>query len=255
MTTAARHIHAILLDYLRNEENRPRRCLGLWGTVLAQHLSQARPKVQVSLWEFFETAAAALARTRRHPHIPGFRLDDSVAVTSNLFTACAEAAVILFFLPSGFVRRTASAARAALGLRKPLIVNASKGIEPGTLRTMGDILSAELRSRAVYTLSGPSFAREVARGIPTRLILAGPAGPASAALRALFDGGALSVELSGDRRGVELGGSLKNVLAIGAGMLDGLSRRQHQRLCSFRAWRNEPYDQRLKVETTAAPQA
>lgn len=192
---------------------------GLWGVVLAQQLSRSRARV--SLWEFFEEAAAELERTRRHPHIPGFRLDDGVRVTSRLSEAVSGASVLLFVLPSAHVRRTAKAI-APLITRGTAVVNASKGVEPGSLQTMGDILASELgRSVPVYTLTGPSFAREVARGVPTRLVLAGPA-PRLKALSALFQGGCLSLETTTDRRGAELGGSIKNVLAIGCGVLDGL---------------------------------
>ncbi|MEK7858048.1 MAG: NAD(P)H-dependent glycerol-3-phosphate dehydrogenase [Elusimicrobiota bacterium] len=192
---------------------------GLWGTVLAQHL--ARKDRPVVLWEFVSEAADSLHKTRRHPHIPGFRLGENVLVTSGLKEAAAGADVLLFVLPSAFVRSTA---RALKGLVKPrtVAVNASKGIEPKTLMTMGEVISDELpRLSAVYTLSGPSFAREVAKGVPTRMVLAGPRKGAED-LRRLFDHGALRVQWSQDRKGVELGGSLKNVLAIGCGLLDGL---------------------------------
>ena len=195
---------------------------GLWGSVLAQQLAQARPRRRVVLWEFVEPLARGLQTTRRHPHIPGFRLDPSIEVTHELPRALAGAELLVVVLPSTFVRSTAQAAARVLGGARPLVVNASKGIEPRTLRTMGEILAEELAAPAVYTLSGPSFAREVARGVPTKVVLAGPAGPRTDALRRLFHGGALSVVGSADRKGVELGGSLKNVLAIGAGILDGL---------------------------------
>ena len=195
---------------------------GLWGAALAQHLAHARPKPKVVLWEFFEEAARGLRRTRRHPHIPGFRLDPSVEVTHELSRAADAPDFLVVVLPSQAMRKTARALRPLLPAgARPVIVNASKGVEPVSLMTMGDILAQELPHAAVYTLSGPSFAREVARGVPTKIVLAGPRGHADAARR-LFDAPPLSVSLSDDRRGVELGGSLKNVLAIGAGILDGL---------------------------------
>ena len=194
---------------------------GLWGTVLAQQLSHARSS-SVRLWEFFAQGAAALQKTRRHPHIPGFRLDEGVEVTSDLAAALSDASLLLFVLPSAFLRQTAQAAAKCLAGRKPVVVNASKGVEPHTLLTMGDCLAQELGAQAVYTLSGPSFAREVARGVPTHLVLGGPAGARAKRIAELFRGPALAVSLSTDRRGVELGGSLKNVLAVGAGILDGL---------------------------------
>lgn len=196
---------------------------GLWGTVLAQHLCRGGQGPEVRLWEFVPKLAQDLQKTRRHLHIPGFRLHESVRVTSDLRQASQNAGILLFVLPSVFVRRTARAVAKELGGPKPLIVNASKGIEPESLKTMGDVIADELRgSRGVYTLSGPSFAREVARGVPTRMLLAGPSGPGARRLLALFNGGALRVSLWPDRKGVELGGSLKNALAIGAGILDGL---------------------------------
>ena len=195
---------------------------GLWGSVLAQHL--CRPGRQVSLWEFFPDLAGLLKRTRRHPHIPGFRLNRAIKVTSDLRQVVADAEVLVFVLASNHVRQTAMRIKGGLRGSRPDIVNASKGVEPGTLMTMGEAIAASLpgSSERIYTLSGPSFAREVARGIPTRMILAGPRGPRAERLRKLFNRGALRVELSSDRKGVELGGSLKNVLAIGCGILDGL---------------------------------
>ncbi len=195
---------------------------GLWGTVLANQLSQGRAGRQVKLWEYFPQLASDLEKTRRHKYIPGFRLDDGVRVGSDMAWAAHDAELLLFVLPSTFIRRTARAVAKVSGGAKPVIVNASKGLEPGSLKTMGDVLAEEFKTRSVYTLSGPSFAREVARGVPTKMLLGGPKGPQSEKVRRLFDGGALKVSSWPDRKGVELGGSLKNALAIGAGALDGL---------------------------------
>lgn len=195
---------------------------GMWGVVLAQQLSA---KASVRLWEFVPSLADALAKTRRHAHIPGFRLDDRVAVGHDIAAACADAEVILFVLPSHAMAGTARAVRAKARLSpRTLAVNASKGVEPRTLATMGDIIEREIAALRgkVWTLTGPSFAREVARGVPTGLMLGGPPGRRSRSLIALFEGAALRVQPWPDRVGVELGGSLKNVIAIGAGILDGL---------------------------------
>lgn len=195
---------------------------GLWGTVLAQHLSRGADR-PVWLWEYFAEAANALAASRRHPHIPDFRLADGVRVTSTLAEAVEDAEVLLFVLPSQFIRRAAAGVRGLRPRRDAAVVNASKGIEPGTLLTLGGVLGQELpghRSR-LFALSGPSFAREVARGKETAMVLAGPS-LGRAALRRALEGPAVRIEESSDRVGVELGGSLKNVLAIGCGVLDGL---------------------------------
>lgn len=193
---------------------------GLWGTVLAQHL--CRGGRRVVLWEFFPAAASRLGKSRRHPQIPGFRLDEAVEVTSRL-ERCAGSDVLLFVLPSAHVRATARALRPILHGSRAAVVNASKGIEPRTLMTQSEVIASELPwlKTRLYTLSGPSFAREVARGVPTRLLLAGPRAGARGLLP-LFNSGTLRTQWCPDRKGVELGGSLKNVLAVGCGILDGL---------------------------------
>lgn len=196
---------------------------GLWGTVLAHHLGQGGKGREVRLWEFFPELAAGLHKHRSHPHIPGLRLHEGVRVTSDLAKAAEAADVLLFVLPSGFVRKTARALKEAFPGLQASVVSASKGLEPKTLLTMGEVIGSELKGAGgIYALSGPSFAREVARGVPTRMVLAGPKGTQAEKLRRLFNGGSLRVETSQDRKGVELGGSLKNAVAIGCGVLDGL---------------------------------
>ncbi|MBI4679439.1 MAG: NAD(P)-dependent glycerol-3-phosphate dehydrogenase [Elusimicrobia bacterium] len=197
---------------------------GVWGTVLAQHLAKNR---RVWLWEILKDVEQSLRKRRRHPHIPGLRLSESVKVVSHLPEAVKDASVLVFVLPSAHVRHTAREARRDLGHALPLIVSASKGIEPRTLLTVGEMIAEEIPEcgRGIYTLSGPSFAKEVAMGAPTKLVLAGPAGPRARFLRSLFNHRPIVVEQSRDRKGVELGGSLKNVLAIGCGILDGLAKK------------------------------
>ncbi|HVE12755.1 MAG TPA: NAD(P)H-dependent glycerol-3-phosphate dehydrogenase [Elusimicrobiota bacterium] len=196
---------------------------GLWGTALANHL--ARTGTPVRLWEFFPELARKLQETRRHPHIPGLTLRPLVRVGSDLEAAVDGATTLLVVLPSSSVRSTARRLRPMLekARPRPVLINASKGVEPESLRTMGEVLEEELPflGGRIFTLSGPSFAREVARGVPTKLVLAGT-GATPEALRRL-DRGSLRVQRSPDRIGVELGGSLKNVLAVGCGILDGLN--------------------------------
>lgn len=196
----------------------------MWGTALADHT--ARLGARVTLWEFAPEAARKFQATRRHPFIAGFKLHANVRVVSELGEAVKDAAYVLVVLPSMHVRKTARALAALLDKRRPrpVIVNAAKGVEPSSLRTMGEVLLEEMPFQAgrMYTLSGPSFAREVIRGVPTKLVLAGEAGPLAAQTARVFDGGAIRIEHSTDRIGAELGGSLKNVLAIGCGIAEGL---------------------------------
>ncbi|MBI5201557.1 MAG: NAD(P)-dependent glycerol-3-phosphate dehydrogenase, partial [Elusimicrobia bacterium] len=197
---------------------------GLWGSVLADHL--ARRGSSVTLWEFFPEVARALETSRKHAHIPKWELHERVRVTSDIGTAVRGAGLVVVVLPSAHVRKTL---RGLAGIwraagKTPLVVTASKGVEPDTLKTMSEVIEEEapqLTGR-VYALSGPSFAREVARGVATKVMIAGPNPATARELQALFSGGAMRVELTGDRRGVELGGTLKNVLAVGCGMLDGM---------------------------------
>ncbi|MBI5883431.1 MAG: NAD(P)-dependent glycerol-3-phosphate dehydrogenase [Elusimicrobia bacterium] len=204
---------------------------GVWGTVLAQHLargipSEGRLRRRIWLWEILKDVEQSLRLRRRHPHIPGLHLQESVHVTSSLPESVEDADVLVFVLPSAHIRQTAREANRDLRGRMPLIVSASKGVEPRTLLTVGDMIREEMPGcgRGIYTLSGPSFAKEVAMGAPTKLVLAGPAGPRARYLRSLFNHRPIVVETSTDRKGVELGGSLKNVLAIGCGILDGLAK-------------------------------
>jgi glycerol-3-phosphate dehydrogenase (NAD(P)+) len=196
---------------------------GMWGVVLAHRLAENGSSVR--LWEFVPALAAALHKTRRHAHIPDFHLHSSIPASHDLAACIDGAEVLVFVLPSKAMAATARAIRASGKLsRRAIAINASKGVEPGTFATMGDIVARELPSLRgkVWTLTGPSFAREVARGVPTGLMLGGPSGAKARELAGLFQGSALNVTPWPDRVGVELGGSLKNVIAVGAGILDGL---------------------------------
>ena len=195
----------------------------MWGTVLAEQMARPGKGTSVWLWEFHEDKAGHLSAKRAHPHLPGLNLSKAIHVTANIEEAVRGASYIVIAVPSTHVRKTARMIRRGLDGPPPCVVNASKGIEPGTLRTMGQVLEQEIPgARAVYTLSGPSFAREVFRGVRTKLVLAGPKSAAMPWLSRRLNGGVLRVEATQDRVGVELGGALKNVMAIGCGILDGL---------------------------------
>ncbi len=196
---------------------------GMWGVVLAHRLAENGESVR--LWEFVPHLAESLHKTRRHAHIPDFHLHASIPASHDLAACVDGAEILLFVLPSRAMAAAARAIRASGRLSpRAVAVNASKGVEPGTFATMGDVVAREipaLRGK-VWTLTGPSFAREAARGVPTGLMLGGPSGAKAKELAGIFSGGPLSVTPWPDRVGVELGGSLKNVIAVGAGILDGL---------------------------------
>ena len=196
---------------------------GSWGTTLADLLG--RKGCDARLWALEAEVAAAVNERRENPvYLPGFRLDERVRATTALADAVADADVVVSVSPAQHVRRVMAAAAGAM---RPdaLVVSASKGIEKVTLCTMAgvlrEVLPAGARDRAVF-LSGPSFAREVAAEQPTAVTAASSAPDAARAAQALFQTGYFRVYTSGDVEGVELGGALKNVIAVAAGMSSGL---------------------------------
>lgn len=196
---------------------------GTWGTVLADHLDKKGNNVV--LWDFFKDHAKRVQSTRLHPHVPGFTLNPGVSVTSDIGKAVKKADLCIIALPSKHVRKIArEIGRLIPPQRIPLFVSASKGIESSTLMTMCEAIEQEipvLKNR-VMAFSGPSFATEVARGVPTKIKLAGFSKKQLEETRKILNGHPIKVEISTDRKGVEWGGAIKNVLAIGSGILDGM---------------------------------
>jgi glycerol-3-phosphate dehydrogenase (NAD(P)+) len=195
---------------------------GSWGTALAIHL--ARTGHPVALWGRNAEMAARLRAAGEHSTChPGVRFPEGLFPTAELEAACTASDAIVVSCPSHAVRTLGELIRPMLG-RDTLIVSTSKGIEQDTHLTMSGILEAVLPEHAtrVSVLSGPSFAREVARGLPTAVTAA--AGQLSVAerLQRLFNGPTFRVYTSTDLVGVEIGGAVKNVIALAAGVSDGL---------------------------------
>ncbi|HLV66496.1 MAG TPA: NAD(P)H-dependent glycerol-3-phosphate dehydrogenase [Polyangiaceae bacterium] len=196
---------------------------GAWGTALSRYLAERGATVR--LWTHRPEHAAALRADRENREFfPGHALHPGVEPLSDLERAVEGAALVVLVVPTAFERATLEGARAAL-LPDALIVVANKGIETGSLRlpteVVGDVLGAESEARVV-ALSGPSFAEEVARGLPTNLVAASRNASAAARVQSLFASERLRVYTSEDPIGVQVGGALKNVIAIAAGAADGL---------------------------------
>jgi glycerol-3-phosphate dehydrogenase (NAD(P)+) len=155
-------------------------------------------------------------------YLPDLPLPREIVITSDLAAACAGAAVIILVVPSHSMRETARQVAPYAG--QALIVSAAKGLERGTLRRMtevvGEQLGADARHR-ICALSGPNLAVEIARGKPAASVVAG-AEPAASRARDLLISTQFRCYTSSDVVGVEMGGALKNIIAIGAGMADGL---------------------------------
>ena len=190
---------------------------GAWGTALA--LTCARAGRSVTLWEHEPGNADSLAQKRESRFLPGVRLDDTIKVTRDLAAAARNDAILLV-VPAQAVRSVVAALAPSLPERTPLIACA-KGIEHGTRKFMSEII-AECAPKAVPAiLSGPSFAADVARGLPTAVTLAAPDAETAAALSRAIGSNTFRPYHSTDVRGVEIGGAAKNVLAIAAGIVTG----------------------------------
>ena len=192
---------------------------GSWGTALAAHL--ARSTHAVRLW----ARDAALAREIEGRHensryLPGITLP-ALRATSDLAEALKDAEIAFVAVPSEFCRETFRALRPHLGAGTTL-VSATKGLELGTLRRMSEVAAEEAPGHPVAVLSGPSFALEVAQGQPTTVVVASDRPGVAEAVQRAVSSRSFRAYSSDDVIGVELGGSLKNVIAIAAGIVDGL---------------------------------
>ena len=197
---------------------------GAWGTALAAHA--ARLGLTVTLWAHEPEVAENINRNRVNPDfLPGVRLPDGLAAVVDLAQSLAGQRLALMVTPSHVMRETA--ARLAPHLPPGiLVVSASKGIEDETSATMLQVLEEELGhcpGLELGALSGPSFAREVAEGLPTAVTLALRSRPLARAVQSLLSAPAFRIYTSLDLVGVELGGALKNVYAIATGICDGLN--------------------------------
>ena len=196
---------------------------GAWGTALAKLLADKGETV--TLWTRRTEHAAALAADRENrQYLPAVPLPPNVAPTSEVAQAVAGAELVVLVVPSHGFRETLESAAPYLSPGTPL-VSATKGIENETLMLMSevaaDVLGREVLPR-LTVLSGPSFAREVAAGLPTNIVVASVNERLCADVQHRFATERLRVYASDDPAGVEVGGALKNVIAIAAGACDGL---------------------------------
>jgi glycerol-3-phosphate dehydrogenase (NAD(P)+) len=196
---------------------------GAWGSVLAA--IAARHGHDVALCEIDHALALALERERANKRsVPGFQLPAEVAVFSgnDRRAAVADCEMVVVAVPSGDVAstmRTVAAERA--GAAPPIVVCASKGLEPERGSTMAEVIGRSWPGARVVMLSGPSFAAEIARGLPAALVAASTDAAAAAVVQACFGGDRLRIYTSSDVTGVCVGGALKNVIAIAVGCCDG----------------------------------
>jgi glycerol-3-phosphate dehydrogenase (NAD(P)+) len=196
---------------------------GSWGTALACHL--ARRGVATVVWAREPEVVEGINRHQRNPlFLSDVAVPASLQATDDLEEAVTGASILVSSVPTQFVRTTFSKVAASLH-HIETIVSVSKGIEIDTLLTPTQILAEvlpEASTPPLLALSGPSFAAEVATGVPTAVVAAGPNLETTRLVQRLFSDDHFRVYVSDDLIGVELGGALKNVIAIGTGIVDGL---------------------------------
>lgn len=192
---------------------------GSWGTTLACLL--AEKEYDVSLWVLEEDLCAEMRSTRVNAlYLPGVRIPDHVVITNEIEHAVEKARYVLNVVPTQYARRVLQNALPHIS-PDAVLVNASKGIEKKTLLTVSSIIR-ELSAHRIAVLSGPSFAHEVSRKLPTAVTLACEDAATSLLLQEIFNTPSFRVYTHDDILGVELGGALKNVIAIASGISDGL---------------------------------
>ena len=193
---------------------------GSWGTALAYLMYKNGH--QVTIWSIIEDEVEMLRTKRQHESkLPGVLLPEEIEITNSLEEGMREKDVLILAVPSPFTRSTSHMMREFLKDGQK-IVNVAKGIEEGTLYTLTDIIEEELPAAEVSVLSGPSHAEEVGRGLPTTCVVGAHTKETAEYLQTLFMSPVFRVYTSPDMLGIELGGSLKNVIALAAGIADGL---------------------------------
>lgn len=194
---------------------------GSWGTALAAHLAHTGHDVR--LWARDAALASAMAAAHENSaYLPGIVLPAALQPTADMAAALDEAQFVVVAVPSHGVRDVTRRACPHLP-RGCAMVSATKGLEEGSLLRMSQVLRQELpEAGEIVVLSGPSFASELARNCPTAIVAAGESAAVVEAVMAHFRSPALRLYGSSDVVGVELGGSLKNIIAIAAGVVEGL---------------------------------
>ena len=194
---------------------------GTWGMALARMLCLNGHSVTV--WSAIEQEIDTFSATRQHPNLPGMEIPQAVAFTKDMAQVCAGMDILLFAVPSPFVRSTARKA-APFVQSGQIIVDVAKGIEADTLFTMTQIIAEEIKNPAVklVALSGPTHAEEVAKDLPTTIVSAGEDPAAAELVQRVFSNDCMRVYTNDDVLGVELCGAMKNIIALASGIATGL---------------------------------
>ena len=194
---------------------------GTWGIALSRMLSNAG--YNVTVWSAIEKEIDILSSTRRHPNMPGTELPCDIAYTKDITIACIDKEIVLFAVPSPFVRDTAKKAAPYI-TSKQIIVDVAKGIEEDTLYTMTEIIAEEINNPdvSIVALSGPTHAEEVVLDLPTTIVSASKDIKSAEYVQNVFNTECMRVYTNDDILGVELCGATKNIIALACGIAMGL---------------------------------
>ena len=194
---------------------------GAWGTALA--LTLLRTHHKVTLWGPFPENLSVIRQTGINPFLKGVKIPEELLLEADLAKAVQDAEILLLAAPSQYLRGTLEKLQKNFDPAQHTIVNIAKGIELGSLKRMSELCFEMLGTPIRYAaLSGPSHAEEVARNIPTAVVIASPERSCAEELQSIFMNDYFRVYTSTDLVGVELGGALKNVYAVATGITDGM---------------------------------
>jgi glycerol-3-phosphate dehydrogenase (NAD(P)+) len=194
---------------------------GAWGT--AQAILYAEKGHKVRLWIYEKDVLEQIKQGRENKHfLPGFQLPESIEITSDLGQAVNSSKIIFFVVPSPFFRKVVSKLPKDIG-KDVILVSAAKGIEEGSLKRMSEVLEEEFpNNKNIAVLSGPNLSKEIAAGKPATTVVASKNDKIAKYLQRIIMQERFRVYTSRDVTGVELGGALKNPIAVAAGIADGL---------------------------------
>lgn len=193
---------------------------GSWGTAL--YLLLKDNGHQVGLWSWQqEHVEQVLADKENKQFLPGVSMPADIQISSNMQVILKDAEIVVFAVPSNVVRSVSKQAAPFIP-ENAIIVNVAKGFENETLLRLSQVLAEELPNHPIVVLSGPSHAEEVARKLPTTVVVSSLNKEAALEIQSVFMSEYFRVYTNDDMIGVELGGALKNVIALGAGAVDGL---------------------------------
>lgn len=193
--------------------------IGTWGSALAMTLRKNNHSL--SLWTFSKEEEAELKKIREPKNLPGTRFAEDIEITSSLETALRDKELIIFAVPSLFTRSVGEQVKEFV-TPEQILLTVSKGIEEKSLLTMSQVLEEIFPENPVAVLSGPSHAEEVSRFLPTTIVCAAKEEDCAKKIQKAFLSDSFRVYINKDVLGVEIGAALKNVIALAAGIADGL---------------------------------